>query len=59
MHFVYALLYFLDRANFSSYVAMEKNGSVYVNPDGKPSNKAAVASDTSNAETVPCLKMEA
>jgi hypothetical protein len=25
---------------------MKKNGPIYVNPDGKPSNKAAVASGT-------------
>jgi hypothetical protein len=29
---------------------MKKNGTIYVNPDGKPSNKAAVASDTSNGD---------
>jgi hypothetical protein len=31
--------------NFSSYVAMKKSGTIYVNPDGKPSNKDVVVSE--------------
>jgi len=38
------LCYILDRVNYSSYVAMKKKGLIYHNPDGNPSNKAAVAS---------------
>jgi hypothetical protein len=34
----------LDRANYSNYVAMKKNGTIYTNPDGKPSNKDVKAS---------------
>jgi hypothetical protein len=34
----------LDRTNFSSYVAMKKSGLIYVNSDGRPSNKDVVAS---------------
>jgi hypothetical protein len=36
----------LGRANFSSFVAMKKNGTVYVNPDGNPSNRDVVVNGT-------------
>jgi hypothetical protein len=30
--------------NFSSYVAMKKSGTIYLNPDGNQSNKDVIAS---------------
>lgn len=42
----------LDRANFSSYVAMKKSGTTYVNSDGNPVNPAVQKATGSNGDCV-------